>query len=57
MITLFQKKSQSEVLQKRFEKLLKEAYHLSKTNRQASDAKHAEAEELLKQMESMASSK
>ena len=51
MIGLFKRKSEQEVLQKRYEKLLKEAFELSKTNRQASDAKQLEADQILKQME------
>jgi len=52
---LFKKKSEKEKLQKKYEKLLKEAFELSKSNRQASDAKQAEADQILKQMEALES--
>lgn len=50
---LFSKKSPKDKLQKKYEKLMQEAYDLSKTNRKASDAKQAEANEILKEIESM----
>ncbi|MEM6829586.1 MAG: Lacal_2735 family protein [Bacteroidota bacterium] len=53
MFGLFKKKSEKEVLQKKYEKLMKEAFELSKSNRQASDAKQAEADEVLKKMEAL----
>ncbi|GAB4249144.1 MAG: hypothetical protein Tsb0034_28520 [Ekhidna sp.] len=51
---LFKRTSPKEKLQKQYEKLMKESYKLSKVNRQASDAKVAEAEEVLKQINSLA---
>lgn len=50
---LFSKKSPKEKLQKKYEKLMKESYMLSSSNRKASDQKVAEAEEVLKELNSM----
>lgn len=50
---LFSKKSPKEKLQKQYEKLMSEAHKLSSSNRQASDAKYAEADEIAKKMELM----
>lgn len=47
MFGLFRKKSPQEVLQVKYEKLLKEAHSLSTTNRSMSDAKIAEAEKVM----------
>lgn len=46
--------SKKKKLQSKYESLLKESYKLSKVNRQASDAKIAEAEEVLKQISTLA---
>ncbi len=51
---IFSRKSPKEKLQKKYEKLMKESYNLSKSNRQASDQKVAEAEEVLKEMNALA---
>jgi len=51
---IFSRKSPKEKLQKQYEKLMKESYNLSKSNRQASDRKVAEAEEVLKQIAELA---
>ena len=48
MFRLFKKKSQVEKLDSKYKKLLEEAYKLSTVNRKMSDAKIAEANELLK---------
>jgi len=48
---LFGKKSEKEKLQKQYEKLMKQSFELSKSNRQASDQKAAEAEEIIKKIE------
>jgi hypothetical protein len=48
MFGLFKKKSQVDKLNSKYKKLLEEGYKLSTTNRKMSDAKIAEAEELLK---------
>ena len=53
MFGLFKKKSPKEKLQEQYEKLLKEAFQLSKTNRKLSDQKQAEAEEVLKKLEAL----
>ncbi len=50
---IFSRKSPKEKLQKKYEKLLKEAFDLSKTNRSASDAKQVEADQVLKQIEAL----
>jgi hypothetical protein len=53
MLGLFKKKNPAKKLQKRYEALMKEAYHLSKSDRTASDRKTAEAEEVLKELEAL----
>ena len=50
MFGIFKRKSKSEKLQKEYEKLLKEAFELSKIDRSKSDAKYAEANEILEKM-------
>lgn len=55
MFGLFKKKSEKEKLQAQYEKLLKEAYILSTTNRKMSDQKTYEANEVLKQIEKLSS--
>lgn len=51
MFGLFKKKSPIDKLHDRHNSLLEEAFRLSKSNRSASDAKMAEAEEVLKEIE------
>lgn len=51
MFGLFKKKSEKEQLQTEYEKLLKEAYSLSTTNRKLSDQKTYEASEVLKKID------
>lgn len=51
MFKLFKKKSEVDQLYDRHEELMIEAHKLSKTNRKASDLKHAEAEAVLKKIE------
>jgi hypothetical protein len=51
MFNLFRKKSKIEVLEKQYNKLLKESYKLSTISRKASDEKAAEADRLLKEIE------
>lgn len=53
MFGLFKKKSEKEKLQDQYKKLIEEAYKLSHTDRAASDKKTAEADEILKQIESL----
>jgi len=53
MFGLFKKKTEKEKLQLQYEKLLKESFELSKINRSESDAKAAEAEAVMKKIESL----
>ena len=53
MFGLFKKKSKIEILQKRYEKLLKEYHQLSSTSRLESDRKFVEAQEVLKEIDSL----
>lgn len=55
MFTIFKKKSKADKLDNQYRKLLKEAHRLSTVNRKMSDAKTAEAEELLKEIEKLES--
>ncbi len=50
---LFRKKSEKEKLQIKYQKLIDEAYHLSHTDRKASDLKTAEANEILVRIEAL----
>ncbi|MFT5580916.1 MAG: hypothetical protein ACI9XP_001927 [Lentimonas sp.] len=51
MFGIFKKKSETDKLEAKYQKLIKEAYTLSTSNRRASDSKTAEANEVLKQIE------
>lgn len=51
MFGIFKKKSEIEKLEGKYQKLIKEAYTLSASNRRLSDSKTAEANEVLKQIE------
>lgn len=53
MFGFFKKKSAVEKLQDDYEKLMKEAFQLSKSNRSASDKKIAEADEIMKKIEKL----
>jgi len=53
MFKLFRKKSKKEMLEKEYQRLLKEAYQLSTINRKASDGKTAEADRILKEIEKL----
>ena len=53
MFGFFKKKSAVEKLQSDYEKLMAEAFKLSKSNRSASDKKIAEAEEIMKKIEAL----
>jgi hypothetical protein len=53
MFGLFKKKSEKEKLQEKYEKLLKESYELSKTNRKESDKKAYEADLITKKIENL----
>ena len=53
MFGLFKKKTEKEKLQIEYEKVMKEAFLLSKSNRSASDDKYAEADKIMKKIESL----
>lgn len=53
MFGLFKKKTQEEKLQEQYQKLLKESFELSKSNRAASDKKQVEAQAVLDQIEAL----
>lgn len=53
MFGIFKKKTEREKLETEYEKLLKESYKLSTINRTASDAKAAEADAILKKIETL----
>lgn len=53
MLGLFKRKTEAEKLNKKYDKLMQEGYELSTINRKASDAKYAEAEQVLKQIDKL----
>ncbi len=53
MFGLFKKKTELEKLQSQYQKLMKEAFDLSKSNRKASDDKYAQADEIQKKIEAL----
>lgn len=53
MFGLFKKKSEIEKLQESYNKEMKEYHRLSTTDRAASDAAYARAEELAKKMDAL----
>ena len=53
MFNLFKKKSEKEVLQKQYRKLMEEAHKLSHVNRKLADVKVYEAEEVMKRLEKL----
>ncbi|MFI1770550.1 Lacal_2735 family protein [Thalassobellus citreus] len=53
MFGLFKKKTESEKLQKKYKSLMAEWHKLSSINRAESDKKYAEAEAVLKQIETL----
>ncbi|MDC0579447.1 Lacal_2735 family protein [Bacteroidia bacterium] len=55
MFGIFKKKTQKEILENQYEKLLKESFQLSTINRTESDAKAAEADAVLKKIEDLES--
>lgn len=55
MFGLFKKKTEIEKLQEKYEKLMKEAFNLSKVDRAKSDLKTAEANEILDQIDALKS--
>lgn len=50
MFGFFKKKSKYDKLSEEYQKVLKEAFELSKIDRSKSDAKYAEAEKILEKM-------
>jgi hypothetical protein len=53
MFGLFKKKSEKEKLEDQYEKLMKESFNLSRTDRTKADAKVAEADEIRKKLDAM----
>ncbi|MFT4526275.1 MAG: hypothetical protein ACI85F_002447 [Bacteroidia bacterium] len=53
MFGLFNKKTEKEKLNQQYNKLMKEAYELSTTDRSASDAKYAEADAIVKKLDNL----
>ena len=53
MFGLFKKKSEKEILLKKYNALTKEAYELSHSNRTASDQKTKEANDVLEQIKKL----
>jgi hypothetical protein len=53
MFKFFKKKTKKELLIEKYDKLIKEAYKLSHTDRKASNFKQFEAEELMKEIEKL----
>lgn len=57
MFGLFGKKDPIAQLQKKYNRLMEESYKLSTTNRQASDEKRSEAEDVLAEIEKLRAAK
>jgi hypothetical protein len=53
MFNIFKQKSEREKLAERYNKLMQEAFELSKVNRTQSDRKYAEADAIQKRMETL----
>lgn len=53
MFGLFKKKSESDKLNEKYQKLMEESYKLSTSNRTLSDQKAQEANEVLQKIESI----
>lgn len=53
MLGIFKRKSEKKRLQEKYDKLLKEAYVLSRTNRKMSDEKTFQANEILEHLEKL----
>jgi hypothetical protein len=53
MFGLFKKKSPIEVLQQRHQKVLEEAFQLSKVNRSESDKKYKEADDIAQEIQKL----
>ena len=50
---MFWRKAPEEKLRKKYEKLMKDAFVLSKTDRKAADKKTMEADEVMKELEAL----
>ena len=57
LFSLFKKKSEIEVLNEKYQKLLKEAHQLSHSDRKASDMKMMEAEDVLNKIDALEAQK
>ena len=53
ILNIFKSKTPIEKLEKKYKKTLNEAFELSKINRTASDAKYAEANRIINEIESL----
>ena len=53
MFGFFKKKTPIDILNEKYQKLMEESFKLSKTDRKAADAKVAEAELVLKEIDSL----
>lgn len=53
MFNFFRKKSQIEILQEKYTRLMEEAHKLSTTNRKESDKKYAEAHDVMNKIEAL----
>jgi len=53
MFGIFKKKSPIDKLHDNYEKLMQESHRLSTTDRKSSDAKFTEAQEILKEIDSL----
>ncbi|MGB5459530.1 MAG: Lacal_2735 family protein [Eudoraea sp.] len=53
MFGIFKKKTQKQLLQEKYRKLMEDSHRLSKSNRKLSDDKVFEAEEVMKEIEKL----
>ncbi|MFT6211387.1 MAG: hypothetical protein ACJATE_002022 [Bacteroidia bacterium] len=53
MFGIFKKKTEKEKLTSKYNKLMKEAFELSKINRTASDSKYVQADAVQKKLDSL----
>lgn len=53
MFGIFRKKTEQEKLAAQYNRLMQEAFELSRVNRTASDSKYAEADAIQKKMENL----
>lgn len=53
MFGIFKKKTEVEKLQEKYKKLMEEAYKLQSINRTDSDSKYKEADDILKEIETL----